>query len=76
MAIFEAKSIILVILVLILVSNIQTDTKYDMKCQCGVRKIDKNSEKDCEESARLEYQDQEINIFLFRLYICTTFDSI
>ena len=63
MAIFEAKSIILVILALILVSNIQTDTKYDMKCQCGVRNIDKNAEKDCEESARLEYQDQEINNF-------------
>ena len=36
--------------------------KYDMKCDCGLRKLDPNSEKDCEESARLESGDQEFNI--------------
>ena len=59
MSMFEARSIILLVL---FYSNIQTDTKYDMKCQCGVRNVDKNAEKDCEESARLESQDQELNI--------------
>ena len=36
--------------------------KYDMKCECGQRQLDENSEKDCEESARLESGDQEFNI--------------
>ena len=41
--------------------------KYDMNCECGMRKIDEDSEKDCEESARLESSDQEFKIRYFIL---------
>ena len=41
--------------------------KYDMNCKCGMRKIDEDSEKDCEESARLESSDQEFKIRYFIL---------
>ena len=36
--------------------------EFDMKCECGTREFDEDSEKDCEESARLESGDQEFNI--------------
>ena len=36
--------------------------KYDMKCACGVRNVDEESERDCEESARLESGDEEWKI--------------
>ena len=34
------------------------DAQYEMHCDCGRRKVDQLSEMDCEESARLEAQQQ------------------
>ena len=47
---------------LFLVNIAAAELKYDMKCDCGLKQVDENSEKDCEESARLESGDQEFNI--------------
>ena len=59
-------------LLLFLVKNVamgetSAPLKYDMKCDCGLRELDPNSEKDCEESARLESGDQESNSSYGRL---------
>ena len=35
---------------------------YDMQCDCGQRKMDEKSEKDCEESAKLESANKEVRI--------------
>ena len=32
--------------------------RFSMGCECGMRKLDKDAEADCEESARLEAPDQ------------------
>ena len=50
------------LLLLFLVNIATAELKYDMKCDCGLKQVDENSEKDCEESARLESGDQEFNI--------------
>ena len=38
--------------------NKTDDVQYEMYCDCGKRKLDQLSEMDCEESARLEAQQQ------------------
>ena len=61
---FTSRNLYFLLLFLVnIVAKRQTPTppKYDMKCDCGLRKLDPNSEKDCEESARLESGDQEFN---------------
>ena len=50
------------LLLLFLVNIATAELKYDMKGDCGLKQVDENSEKDCEESARLESGDQEFNI--------------
>ena len=35
---------------------------FSMGCKCGIRKVDKNAEADCEESARLEGTNQAGNV--------------
>ena len=46
---------------LLFLVNMVAVLKYDMNCECGKKKIDEASERDCEESARLESGDQEFN---------------
>ena len=45
---------------------------YDMQCDCGQRKMDEKSEKDCEESAKLESANQGGNsVKHFCIYVFT-----
>ena len=44
--------------------NKPVDDLYEMHCDCGRRKTDRLSEMDCEESARLEAQQQELLFYV------------
>ena len=45
------------VLFLLATMSVGTNSKFSMNCDCGVRNLDGDSEKDCQESARLESQD-------------------
>ena len=47
---------------LLFLVNMVAVLQFDMKCECGKKEYDADSERDCEESARLESGDQEFNI--------------
>ena len=37
--------------------SVWTNSKFSMNCECGVQNLDADSERHCQESARLESED-------------------
>ena len=55
-----------------LIAVLARKTEYDMHCDCGQRSLDQTAEKDCEESARLEFANQAETLLASVNYVYST----